>query len=91
VAASNSQTAIAGSSSSYIAGFPHPQSSALRRSSSGTSLAFAVSVNADRPDNIEDALQTLARERVEVVIVPQTNLFVVKDAQIASSALEKRR
>jgi putative ABC transport system substrate-binding protein len=49
-----------------------------------------VSVNADRPDNIEDALQTLARERVEVVIVLQTNLFVVKAAQIAASALEKR-
>jgi putative ABC transport system substrate-binding protein len=49
-----------------------------------------VSVNADRPDNIEDALQTLARERVEVVIVLQTNLFIVKAAQIAASALEKR-
>jgi putative tryptophan/tyrosine transport system substrate-binding protein len=48
-----------------------------------------VSVNADRPDNIEDALQTLARERVEVAIVLQTTLFVVKAAQIAASALEK--
>jgi hypothetical protein len=46
-----------------------------------------VSVNADRPDNIEDALQPPARERVEVVIVPQTSLFVVKDAQIAHQHL----
>jgi len=49
-----------------------------------------VGVNADRPDNIEDALQTLARERVEVAIVLQTSLFVIRSAQIAASALEKR-
>src|ERR1700686_1342455 len=49
-----------------------------------------VSANSDRSDTIEDALQTLAREKVEVVIVLQTTMFVVQAPQIAASALEKR-
>jgi len=49
-----------------------------------------VSANANRPENIEDALQTLANERVDVAIVHQTSLFVVNSPQIGASALEKR-
>jgi putative ABC transport system substrate-binding protein len=49
-----------------------------------------ISANANRPENIEDALQTLASERVDVAIVLQTNLLVLSSSQIASSALEKR-
>ena len=48
-----------------------------------------ISANANRPENIEDALQTLASERVDVAIVLQTNLLVLSSSQIAS-ALEKR-
>jgi ABC-type uncharacterized transport system substrate-binding protein len=49
-----------------------------------------VSANANRPENIKDALQTLASEMVDVTIVLQTSLFVVNSPQIAASALEKR-
>jgi putative ABC transport system substrate-binding protein len=49
-----------------------------------------VSANANRPENIDDALQTLASERVDVAIVLQTTLFVVNSPQVAASALEKR-
>jgi putative ABC transport system substrate-binding protein len=45
---------------------------------------------ANRPENIGDALQTLASEMVDVAIVLQTSLFVVNSPQIAASALEKR-
>jgi putative ABC transport system substrate-binding protein len=49
-----------------------------------------VSANANRPENIGDALQTLASEMVDVAVVLQTSLFVVNSPQIAASALEKR-
>ena len=49
-----------------------------------------VSANASRPENIEDALLTLASERVDVAIVLQTGLLVLNSPQIAASALEKR-
>src|SRR5262249_42700484 len=35
-----------------------------------------VSVNADRPEEIEAALQTLANEKVDIVIVLQTNMLL---------------
>ncbi len=49
-----------------------------------------VSANADRPDEIEAGLQTLAKANVDVVIVLQTNLLLINRAAIARSALEKR-
>ena len=49
-----------------------------------------VSVNADRPEEIETGLQTLAKANVDVVIVLQTNLLLINRAALATSALEKR-
>jgi putative ABC transport system substrate-binding protein len=49
-----------------------------------------VSANANKPENIENALQKLAGERVDVAIVLQTGLLVLNSSQIAASALEKR-
>jgi putative tryptophan/tyrosine transport system substrate-binding protein len=49
-----------------------------------------VSVNADRPEEIETGLQTLAKSNVDIVIVLQTNLLLINRAAVATSALEKR-
>ena len=49
-----------------------------------------VSVNADRSEEIEPGLQTLAEANVDVVIVLQTNLLLINRATVAASALEKR-
>jgi putative ABC transport system substrate-binding protein len=49
-----------------------------------------VSANADRPEEIEAAVQTLANAKVEVAIVLQTNLFFFNRPTIARSALQKR-
>jgi putative tryptophan/tyrosine transport system substrate-binding protein len=49
-----------------------------------------VSANADWPEEIEAAMQTLANEKVEVAIVLQTNLFFNNRPPIARLALQKR-
>jgi putative ABC transport system substrate-binding protein len=49
-----------------------------------------VAVNADRPDDIEAALQTLANEKVDIAIVIMSSLFYNKRSPIAKSALQKR-
>jgi ABC-type uncharacterized transport system substrate-binding protein len=48
------------------------------------------SADANRPEEIEGALQLLASERVEVVIVLQTSILLTNGQQIAASALAKR-
>jgi putative tryptophan/tyrosine transport system substrate-binding protein len=49
-----------------------------------------ISVNADRPEEIETALQTLAKEKVDIVIVLQTTMLLTNRSPIAKSALGKR-
>jgi putative ABC transport system substrate-binding protein len=49
-----------------------------------------VAANADRPEEIEAAVRTLAKEKVDVAIVLQTSLFFNNRPQIATSALQKR-
>lgn len=49
-----------------------------------------VSANADRPEEIEAALQTLANEKVDVAIVLMTSLFYNERSPIAKSTLRKR-
>ena len=66
-----------------------PQARDLEAAAQALGLQI-VSANANRPENIEDALQTLASERVDVAIVHQTSLFVVNSPQIGASALQKR-
>jgi putative ABC transport system substrate-binding protein len=48
-----------------------------------------VAANASRRDNIESALQALAGEKVDVVIVLQTNMFLISSEEIATSSMEK--
>jgi putative tryptophan/tyrosine transport system substrate-binding protein len=49
-----------------------------------------ISANANRPEEIEDALQMLANEKVDVTIVLQTNLLLLNRSSLAASALQKR-
>ncbi len=49
-----------------------------------------VSADANRPEDLDDALQALASERVDVVIVLQTSMLISENARIAESALAKR-
>jgi putative ABC transport system substrate-binding protein len=49
-----------------------------------------VAANANRPDELEDALRELANKRADVVIVLQTSLLVLNSPQIAASALAMR-
>jgi putative ABC transport system substrate-binding protein len=49
-----------------------------------------VSANANRPEDIESALQTLVNEKVEIAIVLQTNMLLLNRLSIAASALQKR-
>ena len=49
-----------------------------------------VAADANRPEDIEDALRGLANKGVDVTIVLQTGLFVVNSPQIAASALAMR-
>jgi putative ABC transport system substrate-binding protein len=49
-----------------------------------------TSSDADRPEEIESALQVLASRRVGVVIVLQSSLLLSNSQQIAASALAKR-
>jgi putative tryptophan/tyrosine transport system substrate-binding protein len=49
-----------------------------------------VSANADRAEDIEAALQTLANEKIDIIIVLQTSLLITNRSLIARSALQKR-
>ena len=49
-----------------------------------------VSADANRPEDIDGAMQKLARERVSVIIVLQTSLLLTSSKQIAASALASR-
>jgi putative tryptophan/tyrosine transport system substrate-binding protein len=49
-----------------------------------------VSADANRPDEIESALQALAEQKVDVVIVLQTSMLISQNRQIAESVLAKR-
>jgi putative ABC transport system substrate-binding protein len=49
-----------------------------------------VSANADRAEDIETALQTLADEKIDLVIVLQTTMMLINRSAIAKSALQKR-
>ncbi len=49
-----------------------------------------VSVDANRPEDLDGALRFLSDEHVDVVIVLQTSMLLAYSRQIAVSALEKR-
>ena len=49
-----------------------------------------VSANVSRPEDIDDAMRGLAAEKVDLVIVLETNLLVLNCRQIASTALAER-
>ena len=49
-----------------------------------------VSVDANRPEDLDGALRILSDEHVDVVIVLQTSMLLAYGRQIAVSALEKR-
>jgi putative ABC transport system substrate-binding protein len=49
-----------------------------------------VSADANRPEDLDNALQALASARVDVVIVLQTSMLISENARIAESALAKR-
>jgi putative ABC transport system substrate-binding protein len=49
-----------------------------------------LSADANQPEDIDNALQFLARARVDVVIVLQTSMLISENAQISQSALAKR-
>ena len=49
-----------------------------------------VAADASRPEEIDGALQTLANEHVEVVIVLQTSMLVSESQRIATLALAKK-
>jgi len=49
-----------------------------------------VVAGASRPDRIEDALQVLASQRVDVVIVMQSTMLISERLQIAKAALARR-
>jgi putative ABC transport system substrate-binding protein len=66
-----------------------PQVPELKAAAQALGLEI-VSANADRPEQIEAALQTLANEKVDVAIVLQTSLFFNNRRPIARSALQKR-
>ena len=42
-----------------------------------------LSADANLPEDLDDALQTLARARVDVVIVLQTSMLISENARIA--------
>jgi putative ABC transport system substrate-binding protein len=49
-----------------------------------------VAADAGRPDKIDDAMQALANQRIDVVIVLQTTMLLYESRQIAALALAKR-
>ena len=50
----------------------------------------AVAANVSRPEDIDDALHRLAAEKVDLVIVHETDMLVLNCRQIASTALAER-
>jgi putative ABC transport system substrate-binding protein len=65
-----------------------PQATELEAAGKALGLTM-VAANSSGSEKIDDALQTLAGEKVDVVIVLQTNLLVLNSEQIAKSSLEK--
>jgi putative ABC transport system substrate-binding protein len=49
-----------------------------------------VSADANQPEDLDNALQTLATARVDVVIMLQTSMLISENARIAQSALARR-
>jgi putative ABC transport system substrate-binding protein len=49
-----------------------------------------VSADANQPEDLDNALQALAKARVDVVIVLQTSMLISENARIAHSALAKQ-
>jgi ABC-type uncharacterized transport system substrate-binding protein len=49
-----------------------------------------VAANVSRPEEIDDVLRGLAAEKVDLVIVLQTNLLLIHSRQIAATALAER-
>jgi putative tryptophan/tyrosine transport system substrate-binding protein len=66
-----------------------PQAPELEAAGQAVGLKI-VAANANRPEDLEDAMRELANKRVDVVIVLQTNLLIVNSPQIAASALAMR-
>src|SRR5262249_39436290 len=65
------------------------QAQELEASTRATKIKI-VSADADRPEDLDGALQILSDERVDAVIVLQTSMLLAYGRQIAASALEKR-
>jgi putative ABC transport system substrate-binding protein len=65
-----------------------PQAAELEAAGKALGLTM-VAANASGREKIDDALRTLAGEKVDVVIVLQTNLLILNSEQIAKSSLEK--
>jgi len=65
-----------------------PQATELEAAGKALGLTV-VAANASSRNNIEDALQALAGEKVDVTIVLQTNLLILNNEQIAKSSSEK--
>ncbi|UVO36337.1 ABC transporter substrate-binding protein [Bradyrhizobium arachidis] len=66
-----------------------PQVADLKAACQAMSLSV-IEADANTPNDIPGALATLANEKVDVVVVLQTNLLLVRSEQIGAIALEKR-
>jgi putative ABC transport system substrate-binding protein len=66
-----------------------PQLKELEAAGQGLEIKL-VAKDANRPDEIEDALQFLAEQKTDVVIVLQTSMLISQTRPIAESALAKR-
>jgi len=66
-----------------------PQAQELEAAGRGLEINVTSS-DANRPEEIESALQVLASRRVDVVIVLQSSMLIGNSQQIAASALAKR-
>ena len=66
-----------------------PQAQELLAAGRGLEVEVTSS-DANRPEEIEGALQVLASRRVDIVIVLQTSMLLGNSQQIAASALAKR-
>lgn len=66
-----------------------PQALELEAAGQAVGLKI-VAADANKPEDIEDALRKLASKRVDAVIVLQTSLFVIYSPQMAAAALAMR-
>ena len=66
-----------------------PQTPELEAAGQAVGLAI-LAADANRPEDIENALHELANKHVDVIIVLQTGMLVVNAPQIAASALAMR-